>query len=276
MRKQTRLVNFLMLGVIITLICALPSCKSEICGWPDSYMFQVTNKTDSVIYFNHYLTDKVNIHTRCIMRKGESATEIYSGDIIPPYPTNGFMTLEFRDSVIEIRPMMTDADGNSRNVFSFKNIGDEDNYEYYYEFTDEYITEIADTMRKLGIEPYRISKEVVKNSSSQDFSLDIVTPDKTYKCEVNTGEAKEIEMMWLMESEDTCGTHRYDFHFRDSTLTVYPVMKVSGGVQSKRFFTAETTREDGGLRVYEITDGLFATMSKEMRILRAAKPEMFK
>ncbi len=266
------------LGLIIfSYALVLTSCINGCLGdYTPEYKTCITNRTDAEIYFNHYYTEGEISHIRENMRPNSIAKNVPVGFLIPPYPINGFMTLEFRDSVIEIRPMMTDADGNSRNVFSFKNIGDEDNYEYYYEFTDDYITEIADTMRKLGIEPYRISKEVVKNSSSQDFSLDIVTPDKTYKCEVNKGEAKEIEMMWLMESEDTCGTHRYDFHFRDSTLTVYPVMKVSGGVRSKRFFTAETTREDGGLRVYEITDGLFATMSKEMRILRAAKPEMFK
>ena len=194
---------------------------------------------------------------------------------MPPYGIDEFMTLEFRDSVIEIRPIITDESGVSRNVFSFRNVGNEDNYEYYYEFTDEYITEIADTMRKLGVEPYRLSKEVVKNSSSKDFTLGIVTPDKTYEYEVKSGDETEIEMKWLMESEDTCGLHRFDFSFKDSTLTVYPFVTSGDRLQTHRFFSAETTREGGGKRTYEITDKMFSEMGKEMRKIKEVRPGMF-
>lgn len=276
MSKQTRLVNFLTLGLTITLISILSSCASEVCGWSGWYMFQTTNKTDSVIYFNHFWTSDVKIHTRCIMPPHEPSTEIYSEDVMPPYETDEYMTLEFRDSVIEIRPMITDKSGISQNVFSFRNVGDEDNYEYYYEFTDEYITEIADTMRKLGVEPYRLSKEVVKNSSSKDFTLGIVTPNKTYGYEVKSGDETEIEMKWLMESEDTCGLHRFDFSFKDSTLTVYPFVTSGERLKTHRFFSAETTRKGGGKRTYEITDKMFSEMSKEMRKIKEARPWIFK
>ncbi len=276
MSKQTRLANFLTLGLTITLISILSSCASEVCGWSGWYMFQTTNKTDSVIYFNHFWTSDVKIHTRCIMPPHEPSTEIYSEDVMPPYETDEYMTIEFCDSVIEIRPMVTDESGISQNVFSFRNVGDEDNYEYYYEFTDDYITEIADTMRKLGVEPYRLNKEVVRNSSSQDFTLGIVTPGKTYTYEVSTGEETEIEMKWLMESEDTCGLHKYEFAFRDSTLTVYPAeIGYDKRLHRHRFFSAETTREGGGKRTYEITDKMFSEMDKEMRKLKEARPEMF-
>lgn len=209
------------------------------------------------------------------MPPDEPSTEIYSEDIMPPYGIDEFMTLEFSDSVIEIRPMITDGSGVSRNVFSFRNVGNEDNHEYYYEFTDEYITEIADTMRKLGFEPYRLSKEVVKNSSSKDFTLGIVTPDKTYEYEVESGDETEIEMKWLMESEDTCGLHRFDFSFNDSTLTVYPFVTSGERLQTHRFFSAETTREGGGKRTYEITDKMFSEMGKEMRKIKEVRPGMF-
>ncbi len=276
-KKRTSLTYFWVGLIIFSNATTFTSCLDGCLGdYTPNYKTSVSNKTEAAIYFNHYYTENGVEHLRNEMPPCAVAKQVSVGFLMPPYRADEFMTLEFRDSVIEIRPMITDESGVSRNVFSFRNVGNEDNYEYYYEFTDEYITEIADTMRKLGVEPYRLNKEVVRNSSSQDFTLGIVTPGKTYTYEVSTGEETEIEMKWLMESEDTCGLHKYEFAFRDSTLTVYPAeIGYDKRLHRHRFFSAETTRDGGGKRTYEITDKMFSEMSKEMRKLKGAKPEMF-
>ena len=276
-KKRTSLTYFWVGLIIFSNATTFTSCLDGCLGdYTPNYKTSVSNKTEAAIYFNHYYTENGVEHLRNEMPPCAVAKKVSVGFLLPPYRADEFMTLEFRDSVIEIRPMITDESGVSRNVFSFRNVGNEDNYEYYYEFTDEYITEIADTMRKLGVEPYRLSKEVVKNSSSKDFTLGIVTPNKTYEYEVKSGDETEIEMKWLMESEDTCGLHRYDFSFKDSTLTVYPFVTSGERLQTHRFFSAETTREGGGKRTYEITDKMFSEMDKEMRKIKEVRPWIFK
>ncbi len=269
--------TFLTLGAMSLISLSMTGCMEE-CVDGLGYMGYIKNSTDNLIFLHVYETDTEGA-SHLINSETLWPNEIptYSQPILlsQPYLRNRNFKIELCDSVIVILPRGKE-EGDSTIRFEFRNVGDSSEREYYYEFTDDYITEIADTMRKLGVPPYRLSKEVVKNSGSQDFTLDIVTPDKTYTCEVNTGEEAEIEMKWLMESEDTCGLRRYEFQFKDSTMTVYPFVESGGKLHPHRFFSAVTTSEGGGMRTYEITDKMLSDMSKEMEKVKVVRPEMFK
>ena len=269
--------TFLTLGVMSLISLSLTSCM-ENCVDDLGYMGYIKNSTDDLIFLHVYETDTEGtpylINSETLW---PNKIPYYSQPILlsQPYLRNRNFKIELCDSVIVVLPKGRE-EGDTTIHFEFHNIGDCSEREYYYEFTDEYITEIADTMRKLGVEPYRLSKEVVKNSSSKDFTLGIVTPNKTYEYEVKSGDETEIEMKWLMESEDTCGLHRFDFSFKDSTLTVYPFVTSGERLQTHRFFSAETTRDGGGKRTYEITDKMFSEMDKEMRKIKEVRPWIFK
>lgn len=178
--------------------------------------------------------------------------------------------IENADSVVEIHPK--DADGN--RFFLFRNLGSK--YDYAYKFSDGYLSEIADTMRRRGITPYKISHEYIVNSTKSDFTLRCVMHgalDSEFF--IPAGDSVEVERRWIMESDDISGSSRYEFAFADSVVFVYPCDAIFSSVWPKRYFVSTTSRSGGGMRRYEISEELLEFIASYMNCLREARPEWF-
>ncbi len=169
--------------------------------------------------------------------------------------------LGFADSVIEVRFR------NERGVpvFQFENSGSD--IKIRVDFAESYLSAIADTMRKLGVTPFRLSHEYVVNSTSRDFSFKIRTPDTEFYSHLAAGDSVDIPRRWLMERYGFYEKTRYEFDFTDSTMVVFPVQR--------HYFKSTTTRSGGGVRRYELTDKLLSQMYSDMISLREDYPDMF-
>lgn len=186
------------------------------------------------------------------------------------------------DSVIDVRLVF--SQNLDEPPFELLNhAGDGKDGKFLYIFTDTYMSELADSMRARGRKPYRIEHEYVVNSTRQDFTLLCVSPDRTWEYEIASGDSAEIERQWLMEWAGTDGGH-YEFVFKDSTLVTWPADKryyqpqgvhLGDDVSPRRYFNFTVSRDGGGMRRYEITDGLLQEIATEMVKVRKAQPQLF-
>ncbi len=186
------------------------------------------------------------------------------------------------DSVIEVQ--VRDSLHNRDSAFMLKNHSNDGALlNHVLIFTDEYLAELADTMRAMGIPPYRVSHEYVVNSTRHDFTLRCVSAERTWEYKIASGDSADIERRWLMEWYGTEGGH-YEFVFADRTMTVWPaeifgfsLRDVVRGHKAipHRYFDFTVSREGGGVRRYEITDTLLRQMATEMAKVRKAQPGLF-
>lgn len=272
--------NFLTLGAIASSILTLSSCCT-----PEPPTLTVRLRNESSAFFGivyedsglegkyYWETEKMDVGKECqglyrMTRWGWSQYFDFS-----------LVTL---DSVIDVRLIFSPSEENETR-FELLNHADVNDEKYLFIFTDTYMSELADTMRRMGRAPYRISHEYVVNNSRQDFTLRCVSPDKTWEYEIASGDSADIERRWLMEWTGTDGGH-YEFGFRDSTLVAWPIdkkgynaeyVRLGDKMSPRRYFNFTVSREGGGMRRYEITDDLLQEMGTEMAKARKAQPWLF-
>lgn len=186
------------------------------------------------------------------------------------------------DSVVEVEtvnPKLCDIDETPFELINTPT----DFFSYQLIFTDTYLAELADTMRKMGRPPYAIEHEFVVNSTGQDFTLRCVAPEDTWEYAVADGDSAEVERRWLMEWAGVEGGH-YEFVFGDSTQVVWPaealvsslvVAREGDDAGPRRYFDCTVSRDGGGMRRYEITAGLLGDIADEMAKPRVAQPGLF-
>lgn len=187
-----------------------------------------------------------------------------------------------QDDVVDVEVVRPEYATDDADVFELEDnaAGDES---VLYILTDEYIGVLADTMRTRGLEPYKISHEYVVNSTGRDFTLRCVGGGRTWEYAIASGDSAEIERRWLMEWAGADDGH-YEFAFRDSSMVAWPLdagvcdvaAALRGGApHPRRYFDFTVSRSGGGMRRYEITDGLLAEIAREMAILRVTRPGLF-
>ncbi len=276
--NRNKSTSFLKLGISSLLVAAslLTACETEP---PDLY----------------HTTDAENQTDEMLVLKGQASNSRLSYAFGAKLPPRTRETILFRwfdginenleelslitlDSVIEVRNRTEDG------RFILREEADPYNrFAKIFIFSERYLAELADTMRKRGVPPYPISHEYVVNSTRQDFTLRCVSAERTWEYEIASGDSADIERRWLMEWYGTEGGH-YEFVFADRTMTVWPaeifgfsLRDVVRGHKAipHRYFDFTVSREGGGVRRYEITDTLLRQMATEMAKVRKAQPGLF-
>lgn len=272
--------NFLTLGAIASSVLSLSSC----CKLEPNLTVCVRNESSaffSIFYEESELEGKYYWENEK-MDVGEECNGLYRMTRWGwnPYFDFSLVTL---DSVIDIRLIFSPREQNETRFELLNHAGGGNDDEFIFVFTDTYMSELADTMRRMGRAPYKISHEYVVNNSRQDFTLRCVSPDKTWEYEIASGDSADIERRWLMEWTGTDGGH-YEFGFRDSTLVAWPIGKkgydlkyvsLGDNMPPRRYFNFTVSREGGGTRRYEITDSLLNEIGAEMAKARKAQPWLF-
>lgn len=209
---------------------------------------------------------------------GPSAYELLGGQGCK----RGTFSVASIDSVIEVETVDPKLCDINENPFELLNTPT-DYFNYQLIFTDAYLAELADTMRKMGIPPYAIAHEYVVNSTGQDFTLRCVAPEGTWEYAIADGDSAEVERRWLMEWAGVEGGH-YEFVFGDSTQTVWPADAMVYSLATaregdepgpRRYFDCTVSRDGGGTRRYEITDKLLREIADRMAELRVTQPGLF-
>lgn len=277
--NRNKLTSFLKLGIFSLLATAplLTSCETS-CPPDLYYMTDAENQTDEMLALKGELRlSGFNnaIEARLLPNKRETILHKWTDGINTSIEKLSLITL---DSVIEVRNRTEDG------RFILREETDPSNrFCKLIVFSDEYLAELADTMRAMGVPPYRVSHEYVVNRSRRDFTLRCVAPERTWEYEIASGDSADIERRWLMEWYGTEGGH-YEFVFADTTLTVWPaeifglaLRNIAPGhsVNPRRHFDFTVSREGGGARRYEITDTLLSKIAAEMAKVRKAQPGLF-
>lgn len=273
--------NFLTLGAIANSVLSLSSC----CSTPEPNLTVCVRNESSaffgIVYEESELEGKYHWKNE-MMDVGKECQDLYRMTRWgwSPYFDFSLVTL---DSVIDVRLIFSPREQNETRFEMLNHAGDGNDDKFLFVFTDTYMSELADTMRRMGRAPYRISHEYVVNNSRQDFTLRLVSPDKTWEYEIASGDSADIERRWLMEWTGTDGGH-YEFGFRDSTLVAWPIgnkgrdyeyVRLGDKMPPRRYFNFTVSREGGGMRRYEITDDLLQEMGTEMAKARKAQPWLF-
>lgn len=275
--------NYFKLGAISAIVasaCAVSSCDVELASNPVEYMPIARNNTSQflILIGPDYRIDGTIEQRHVKLMPGEEE-ERHAAYLHFFAERVLLMTL---DSVIEVEKYGIDPDSAYFQKFEFS--ATKEGYNpFVYVFTDTYLAELADTMRKMGAPPYAIAHEYVVNSTGQDFTLRCVAPEGTWEYAIAAGDSAEVERRWLMEWAGVEGGH-YEFVFEDSTQTVWPAdarvhslatAREGDAPGPRRYFDCTVSRDGGGTRRYEITDKLLREIAGEMTILRFTQPGLF-
>ena len=279
--NRNKLTSFLKLGISSLLATAslLTSCETEP---PHSFYYtDADNQTDGMLILKGEANSRIRYRLNyCFVAKippktRETILSRWFDGVDDSLEKLSLITL---DSVIEVRNRTEDG------RFILKDETDPSNrFAKIFIFSERYLAELADTMRKRGVPPYPISHEYVVNNTRQDFTLRCVSAERTWEYEIASGDSADIERRWLMEWHGTEGGH-YEFVFADRTMTVWPaeifgfsLRDVVRGHKAipHRYFDFTVSREGGGVRRYEITDTLLRQISAEMAKVRKAQPGLF-
>lgn len=279
--------NFLKLGAIASSVLSLSSCCV-----PELEPLDLRVKNESSTYFGIvykvWMLGGMDYYwTNVMINEGEEDRTLHKLTHWGGIQGDFDFSLVTLDSVIDVRLVFHPGVEGGEPPFELVNhAGDSNdwyNRKFLFVFTDTYMSELADTMRRMGRAPYKISHEYVVNNSRQDFTLRCVSPDKTWEYEIASGDSADIERRWLMEWTGTDGGH-YEFGFRDSTLVAWPIGKkgydleyvsLGDNMPPRRYFNFTVSREGGGMRRYEITDSLLNEIGTEMAKARKAQPWLF-
>ena len=282
--SKKRLTNCLRHGTYSAIASALlmTSCKPD-CVLPLYYKTDAENRTATMLVLRGEAKTSYTFHFETKLTPNERAT------VLPFWTDDNdsdvrSISLITQDSVIEVRNGHNDDLGKLTTDIVFQVKPDPlDRLSKVVVFSDEYLAELSDTMRKRGIPPYPISHEYVVNNTRQDFTLRCVSAERTWEYEIASGDSADIERRWLMEWHGTEGGH-YEFVFADRTMTVWPaeifgfsLRDVVRGHKAipRRYFDFTVSREGGGMRRYEITDTLLRQIAAEMAKVRKAQPGLF-
>lgn len=250
-----------MLGLSVLLSSSLISLTSCDLCCENIVSYNVHNSTQSLMTIGYYGHGYPYFKGEDYLINPNGLTEMYYESYygVQEYECSCLLGLE--DSVIEVKFL----NEQGIPVYQFENSGSD--IKVCVDFTESYLVAIADTMRKLGVPPFKLSHEYVVNSTSRDFSFQICAPDTEFYSYLAAGDSVDIPRRWLMERYGFYEKTRYEFGFADSSMVVLPV--------KCHYFKSITTRSGGGVRRYELTDKMISQMYSDMVSLRERDPGMF-
>lgn len=259
---------------ILTSMVSMSSCDHG--GDPIGLDIEMENQTANFLVVEYGIEKSHRICTRVEAGKSVQPVFGYWTEARSISQTTNVIGL---DSVIEVRSYNSDT-GATLFEFTPTFVGKN---RYVYTFSDAYLSELADTMRKMGVPPYTVSHEYVVNNTGQDFTLRCISAERTWEYKIASGDSADIERRWLMEWTGTEQGH-YEFDLSHGTLEVWPVgtfaiplanVQYGDSMFPRRYFDFTVSREGGGARRYEITDTLLGKIAAEMAKVRKAQPGLF-